>query len=755
MRNIPADGMKGLEIARNTVIFGVNGSGKTTVTSLLARLNPETVKTKDQSKEIGGIAVFNSHWIEERIGPLVRGGTGPGIARTVLGKENVETKKRLDDLLAKEEQIAREAQKLAESVSDAEKKQVECIDKVKEAIAKDSRNREVKLTASTFNKTRIQAWLDDTDKERHALSDTELRERYKLLKMEDVRVDAFEWQHLDVNLSSRVEHEIETGIGQLSEGLTEIDPWVREGLNRHHPGDDCDFCGNLVSETRLNDLRKMLEAIDASLSEDFLDASKCVSKSYEVSLNSLERLDQLVMEDPISKEEWEARKNETQLALKKIVEYLGDLSVQFANRAARPASTYVIDLPDSPDFKQINHILSEFEEYNNEIRRSASLISARKDQALIELKNHFLSGQAQRYPGIKKELDHFKLDHTAKNQELSVVRARVNELESELSSSAPVAQALTESLFAVLGDDSLKVQADPDGQYTIRRHGSPANFMSEGEKKMLALMYFLETLGAEDVNLSNWIVVLDDLGAELDESRMIYMDDLIVRSFERKGKFRPASIVYTTHSFHYFRHLVDRIYERNKTERSRFYEAYKTFSSDQARLKPTRLRRWEDRALAFPTEYLLTFNAIVIEALQMLESEEDPSYSHEISLFAGNHCRKVLETFTEFKHPHDPKFGVRIDAMRREILGDGFGALSKLANSPSHSGLSKESSYWSRETISRLILDTLRFVQIVDPGHFEKMVVRVTDGYEMATAGPEGLDSPLDALSYLLLSRSS
>ncbi|OLT51094.1 hypothetical protein BJF89_08175 [Corynebacterium sp. CNJ-954] len=302
-------------------------------------------------------------------------------------------------------------------------------------------------------------------------------------------------------------------------------------------------------------------------------------------------------------------------------------------------------------------------------------------------------------------------------EEIGSLRDDIKDLEASLSGTSETAEYISESLSRILGDGVLSIEvSESEGEYTVVRNGSPAENMSEGEKKLVGLLYFFSMLTGNEgaKNLATSIVVLDDVGSELDDSRLFLIDRFIVEFFDTYGL--PASQFYLTHSGAYLRLLSARLGSKKLREgKSKFYEVYKAPTRRSGSEGSTRLRAWSDEAAAAPNDYSLAFYLTIENAKLMIDGLSVP-------LSAGNFSRKLLEGFTEFKEPQPDKVGVRVNNLVKSSDFPLGAAIPKLVNESSHSGLDKNPISWSQDLLSRSVMETLAFVKHVDPGHFAKMI---------------------------------
>ena len=752
-RNIGANSLQGLEFAKDTVIFGINGVGKTTISTLLGEhVDPESVNLPGCDRPIKAFAIFNRDWMESSVGELIRGRSANGIATIVLGEHNIEAHEALRDTRQSLVDTDGEISTLEQRAEDADRRVDQLVKRIQAAIKKEPKNTAVGLTSTKFKAPAVKKLLEGGLSDEDRIEVDQLVGLYELLTLDDIRVDPFESKQIRQAVPTSVFEEIRVGLPMPKQGLRRIKDWVRIARQEHRAGDACEFCGNTVTQKRLDELDEVIQEIATAYSDEVYQIEPSLRSQIDEAEKFVADVKRLVMEDPQNLEEWSALRDEAVSAIEQFGSELSKLLQSAKKRIDAPFEEFVESL-NYPDVNELNESIRKFFTKHEECRVSARQLANRKKQALEGIKKHYAQVEYEEYKSATSELTNVAEELGLKREARNALEVEVAELQSKLTTSQPIAEEITKSLISILGDSSLKVRAGEAGRYTIYRENAPASFMSEGEKKMLALLYFIASLKSVDApSTAETLVFLDDVGSELDESRMILLDSHISQSFARMEGERPPAIVYTTHNFYYFRHLVERIFSSRASDadRFRFYEVYKSYRSSGEIARPTSVRSWDRRVLNSPTEYFLSFGAVVMEALLLFEDDEFNPGDFNPSISVGNHCRKVLESFTEFKCPDGDTFGKRINAM---IQGDPVinrGAISKMANAVSHSGRDTDSSHWSRETTRRLVVETLRFVSDNDHEHFENMVKRVTAGEDIRVCGPLGLDSVKAAIDYLV-----
>ncbi len=353
--------------------------------------------------------------------------------------------------------------------------------------------------------------------------------------------------------------------------------------------------------------------------------------------------------------------------------------------------------------------------------------SKNKEDAVQALKKHCCAADGSSWKSINEKLEEARKEEEAALEAKKVAEEELSELKESVSSTQQTAKFLNKSLRIILGDKTLQVSVGGVGEgYRITRHGQPAKGMSEGEKKLVSLLYFCAEFFSEERKalLKNSVIAFDDLGAELDEARLLAIDRFITDHFRNALKIQPASIVYFTHSHTYLRilqnRLADKVSSREGAEPTAiFYEIYKDIfhKSEQT----TRCRKWDDQAVRLTNEYWLSFYMLLKAFERLQDDNEQGPDGGQLDLGTGNYCRKVLEGFTEFRSPNSVNFGTRLDNLIRKANVPISPSLSKLVNGLSHTSLHKDGGVLARHEVERALIETLNLVRVLDPDHFDAL----------------------------------
>src|SRR5699024_11085669 len=244
--------------------------------------------------------------------------------------------------------------------------------------------------------------------------------------------------------------------------------------------------------------------------------------------------------------------------------------------------------------------------------------SANKEQAIKQLKEHCCAKDGGGWKTATEVVSAVQEDLDAAKQREISAKKHLNKLQQEVSTTADTAQFLDQNLSLILGENTLRVEEGNLGEgYRISSHLQRADAMSEGEKKLVSLLYFCAEFLTEDRqrSMANTVVIFDDLGSELDEPRLLTVDRFIADHFKDP---KPAALVYFTHSHTYLKILQSRLGDRAVSSTNKgtdtlpkaiFYEVYK--DNFMGGKQTTLCRQWDDEAIKLTNDYWLSFYMVL------------------------------------------------------------------------------------------------------------------------------------------------
>jgi wobble nucleotide-excising tRNase len=216
---------------------------------------------------------------------------------------------------------------------------------------------------------------------------------------------------------------------------------------------------------------------------------------------------------------------------------------------------------------------------------------------------------------------------------------------------------LNSDIQRLLGHKELTFDHE-DGHYRVMRDDGPARNLSEGEKTVIALLYFLQSLTERGRDLKQTIVVVDDPVSSLDDHLMFGVYSALVTRLEPGTLCRQLFVL--THSTQFLRHWSRDLLRGAPDVRRAHATLHFMKSVDhpdrdgsgraarQPVLYPVDLE--SPIATILGGDYLLLFHRA---AWDLLESAQGTCVSADIRLATStpNDARRLLEYFLQFKAP--------------------------------------------------------------------------------------------------------
>ena len=649
------------EFGRYNLIYGWNGTGKTTLSRLLRDLERRAVPTMGEVRvRIGGrdlrgsefldstlqIRVFNRDFIQESVFP-VGGGDLPPIY--VLGEESVEKQKEVERLKST---LAEEQSKLESERSTAErcKRDLEqfCIDRaklIKDMLRSSGTNR--------FNNYNKSDFRDDTEEmikagnaSTYALGEDErekLLVQHRAVPKPKVREVAYAPPDFDA-IIERVSELLSTTVVSAAIEALKNDPtlaqWVHQGLELHQERESsqCLFCEQPLPKGRM-----------AALEAHFSDQYQTLINRIDEMIKELEaessKVDGLrlphkteVYEDLT--EEFEAAETELREAFRKIQRFIEDMVKVLKEKKNK------LFEPFKPKFEKPHIDSGIVEKLNTVIRmhnQACDDFQARVNEARERLARDMIVKVLPKY--IRRRDEVKAAEDKVKNlrEKIRRLSAEIAKLEQEIIEHRRPADELNEDLRKYLGHDELRLEIKDTG-YTITRGGEPARALSEGEMTAIALLYFLKSLQDKEFDLSDGVVVLDDPVSSLDANALF-----LAFGFIRERTKEAGQLFILTHNFSFFRQVRNWFHhmkgQRKKDVNQRPARFYMLDCACDQNGRYTSIRWLDPLIEQYDSEYHYLF-ARVHRA-----STETDSTGLEQKYVLPNMARRLLEAFLAFRKP--------------------------------------------------------------------------------------------------------
>jgi len=720
------------EFGRYNLIYGWNGTGKTTLSRILRCLEKRTKPSGQVTIALDGrdvrgddfpnvtvpIRVFNRDFVHESVFP-VEGGDIPPIF--VLGAESVEKQKKLEQLKGERAQ----AQERLDSASFTKQKADRefdqfCIDRarvIKETLRSAGPNRYNNYDKTDFKRDAEQM-LQAGDGSTHRLSDSE---REKLLTQHRAAPKA-KVQEAGYTLPNTADI-----LGRLSQLLAttvvsaaiealkddpELAGWTRQGLQLHRERstERCLFCEQPLPKERL----AALEAHFSAQYEQFiqrLDALIGELQALSKAAAELRLPNRAELYDDLAAE-YQAAEEELKQAIKAVRSFLED-AMQLLEEKKRRAFERVeqnlkVPTVDPEVVEKLNAVIRKHNQACDEFQKRVE--DARKkvaDGMIAEVLEEFVS----RRDASQKAM----ADLQTAQGEVKRLDDEINRLERDIKEHRRPADELNEDLRKYLGHDELRLEVKDTG-YTITRGGEPARALSEGEMTAIALLYFLKSLQDRHFDLANGVVVLDDPVSSLDANALY-----LAFGFIRERTKDAGQLIILTHNFTFFRQVRNWFHhlkgQKKRDLNQRPGRFYMLDCSPSPNGRCATIQRLDPLLEQYDSEYQYLFVRVY------RASRETESASLEQNYELPNMARRLLEAFLAFRQPHiSGELWQKVqtvpfeEAKKYRIL--------RFLHTHSHSSAVGEQEHDPSllAEAPAVLKDLLEFIETQDKAHFDAMV---------------------------------
>ncbi len=743
------------DFERVNLIYGTNGSGKTSLARALDSLDKESggfvnvsIRMSDPSKanerastqahddEFERVFVFSDAYATRNHD---FGGDTEVEAVLTLGERTVEDEKRIGELNELIKTAEGDLAKAIKNARDADK----ALDDEYTSISRNvvtalSRAGGEYRSAGSYSKGTVKsrfasshaewALLSDRDREA-ALATVTSDERqpvttksYSLTVRDELPEEAaaaLTTSPVSVVLDTLQEHD-------------EASSWVESGRHIHKGRDKCIFCGGELTDDRKRQIEQHFSD-EVEEAQSTTDALIREVKALQSSSNTL--LGDGAVSGSLFDDLRDSFNTARAVAEKEVAELdkwlkglLEALERKRANVVARVE--YEVTVPTSVDGTEIERALQD---HNDRVARHAALVQAaakKVEHHLLkeaETKVAALSEAARKAAEVKADIDKALRKH----------REEVAALENVVGNPLPSAAVLTKELTRIFGRSELSFELLPDGKhYRVTRHGKPARDLSTGERTAITLIHFLENVKTSAVRSGRPIVVIDDPVSSLDSGAAMGISTYIWSEAVSKGHIEQVFLL--THNFELFRQwdiqiegLPGRRGAANKTFPSSCYELiapHQDVGGVKKRV-PTFVV-WppnQETRMKVRSAY---HHAFITAARAHTALNLDPSMENKLDalLLYPNVLRRMLETFLAFKSP--TSVGNFTDSMReigktleaRGYTGDADALrlqLTRFTHANSHAESPETDVAANPDEIGAAIAAVFTFMNVLDRAHFE------------------------------------
>jgi wobble nucleotide-excising tRNase len=663
------------EFGIKNVIYGWNYSGKTTLSRLFAHIergdyDPDITGynfvfdtesgnlTEANAKTCGHVVrVFNTDFIHANLN--FAGSSSRPIL--LLGSESESIQKEIARLAAMRGRVGQSIanqQKAAKSDSDAlaEAKKVAAAAtkaalSLTEIYTATQMAPDIQIVSLGFQDYKLTPETLEADTKLARTSD---QDALPAMDMIDAKTNLADlWDEAKVLLAKTPE--TANAIKYLTENPS-VANWVELGLELHELKNDCEFCGNKLAAGRLDALRSHFTKAQSdfkSTLQSFLKEASSARLDY-IKFNprqvSAQFRDRLAVADD---EREKAAKSYDGAIETLVAEIEAKVASPFTSRTMPKISEGVVDAWLNASAK-VDEVIADHNKVANHFH-------VEKANAIKRVKWHY----AQEF------VEQQKLDDRTKKQAVWTARGlKLHKLgdaidkekldqEAKISQSQKGREEINRRIETLLGSDSVQIAVTKiNGEERfklVRRDGTTANHLSEGEKTAIAFAFFLTKL-QEIKEFDKAIVFIDDPISSLDSNHIFQVNAIIKEVFfeqdadTNEWKSKCKQVFLSTHNFEFFG-LLRELGPTKHTKVRNFLVK---------RLSPTAstFMNMPDSMSKYSSEYHFLFS--VLDEFQKAPDKTD----FKVLMHLPNAVRRFVELYTYSKYPDGIKGSVDLRADR-------------------------------------------------------------------------------------------
>jgi len=716
------------EFSKYNLIYGWNGSGKTSFSRLLRTFElghleeperqPEYKFALDNGSFIDQsnllafrhIRVFNRDFIEDSV--FCDNGPKPIF---FLGKESKEDK----------EKIIQSEADLALLEKDRLSKEI-LFNKAKESKEKSLSNtaREIKISLTTarndnyrnYEKPNVENAINELSKNNIPVEDQTLSTD----KITNIKKSILQTSKPVIGLLQVPNYDISTLIKEVGDVVSKkvvsqvieqlksdehIGKWVEEGLAIHKQKalKECAFCNQKIPVARIAELEEHFNDEYQRTLQCLQDIRvKCEQRKVKLYLpdssNLYDDLSDLYLTEKSNAENVNNGYNSNLDILISIIdEKRRNLFLQ--------STIKDLALVDPSPIARINDIIirhnAKTDNYEDQIN---------KDKKQLEI--HFIAEYWPTYKSLTTDCDTAEKEYSGISSIVKEKESEIKKLKEDLISHHIPAQNINKDLEAFLGRGDIQIKAtDAQEGYQITRNGETARNLCEGEKNALAIVYFLTKMKEDGYDLKNGVVVIDDPVSSLDSSAIFQAFSFIKEALKDAGQ-----IFILTHNYDYFRQ-VRNWFKYLKEKNTRLFMM--TCSTDSGIRKASIVKL--DRLLTdYESEYHFLFS-VLYNIAENNDRELEKIYP------IPNIARKFLDSFLAFRIPKQGNIYSKLDLVNYDAVKKT--RIHRFVETHSHpryeSGMQDFDISILSETPS-IVKDLIDLVKVEDERHYTYLVESIS-----------------------------
>ena len=576
-------------LSKINFIYGNNGSGKTTISRIIrdeSKYPTCSVKWKDNTQL--ETLVYNSDFVEENFQPSQE---IKGIF--TLGKEEVDTQKKIDLEKGEIEKINKELADIASNIEKNENIKKDFISETKESFwkIKQSLDKSPIMNALTGVRGKKDDFFSRVLKE-YSENKAELKTKEELEEIAqkcyvDSKTPKTLFNTISFNVISELEKEsildkVIIGKEDLDVSALIIDlnnsDWVKSGMKYISSQKvKCPFCQQDLPK----DLENKLNSYFDKTYENDKRAVELLKKNYETETAHLISSLKDIIDSQLKELDTESLRGYL-IQLQKVINSNNRiLEKKVDNLSQKYKLTSISEFDEK--INAIIHAANEKIQEHNDFIKNLNKEKKNLEPLVWKYICNELDSNISKYnnqiESLNKEKNDLETEQVKKTSELDKHKEELKQLEKKLTSVQPTLDSINKLLSDFNFTNFRLAQGDTEYTYKIERlDGTPVEkTLSEGEKSFVTFLYFYNLLNGSQSSsgvVNNRIVVIDDPVSSLDNDILFIVSTLIRMMFN--GLFEDSlsikQLFILTHNLYFFKEVsFDCGWNKSEKNKLRFW----------------------------------------------------------------------------------------------------------------------------------------------------------------------------------------
>jgi len=522
----------------------------------------------------------------------------------------------------------------------------------------------------------------------------------------------------------------------------QAEQWVQQGLELHDGIDYCIYChGNLTDVRRSEISQHFSDEVTALAAEldSLRDELRMLRAQAENARHAWPSATELA---PQLQAQYAQCRNAYLSALGDIETWADEIDKRLlAKRSAVVTHTDLAPVRSVPTVTG-DALVAVLGKHNDGVRTH----DTRRWEAAIRIRDHHLAKYGEAHEDLLLQLSDADKAEAAAARDVERAQASLAELQDAEGDAGPSAEHLTREVGRLLGRSELRFELQGRERYLVTRNGAVAIGLSEGERKAITLVHFMELVRKHDRATSGApIVVVDDPVSSLDTDSFAGVSAALWALLQARRPSGPhvgepwvEQLILLTHSFDLFRQWdiqVDHLHGMRERTTTLELRARHINGVRQPCMSAWPVNECHRRKVR--SAYHQGFMAIATEYRALCEEAEAADYGDRVldaQLLFPNVMRRVLETFMAFKLPNlssnlnqlmqgseqlvpETARTAEFQVLRHDLL--------RYINAASHDSSPEVDQLIPPDEVPRAMRDLFEFMNLVDAKHFEGMCAAV------------------------------